>query len=155
MRDKFYSPELENLNNKIAELQEKNHFGLLWDLREVFSPKPLPNGLGWTRISTQGDLDLHDYNCGLFCVYVRLMGQGRFIDGDKSKHTVDWYVFFHVGNADDSSWSAWSQPYEDKDKCLEQVNKTAEILKDLVSMPNGETLNEMLRPYGLYGEWQP
>lgn len=155
MSQKFYSPELEVLNASIVRIQQQNHFGLLWDLKEIFSPKPHPNGLGWTRISTKGNLRLCDYNCGLFCVSVTLSGQGRFTDDEKKSHVIDWYVHFHVGNADDSSWGAWSQPYNDKEKCLAQVNKTAEILNDLVSMPDSDTLNEMLRPFGLYGELQP
>jgi len=150
MTDKFYSLTMEDLNSKIAELQEKNHFALLWDLRETFSPKELPSKLGWTRISTKGDLPLCDYNCGLFCVSVELYGQGYQIDGKYAG--VNYYVHFHVGNADDMSWDAWSKPYDTKEECLQQVYKTAKVLDDLVSMPSEEHLNEMLAPYGLYGQ---
>jgi hypothetical protein len=150
---KFNHEILKRLNDEMATLQYLNHFSLLSKLGEAFSPKELPDKLGWTRISTKGNLELHDYNNGLFCVTVKLSGQGRMKDGKFDG--VDYHVRFHVGNSDDSSWGAWSKPYEDKEECLAQVNKTAQILNDLVSMPTGEELNDMLQPYGLYGQWEP
>jgi hypothetical protein len=147
MRNKFYCPDLKELNDKFAELTHKNPFGLLFDIREIFSTKPTPNGLGHTRISTTGKLEICDYGVGLLVVSVKLVGQGN-----KPPETTDYFVQFHIQSGDDSSWIAWSKPYKSKEDCLEMVKKVSELLTDLICLPSSEDLNEMLRPYGLYGE---
>lgn len=151
MSREIRNEHLKTLNEVFGDALAKNHFSVIGDLRELFSPKRDQHGR-WYRISCTGELNLCDYNAGL--VSVSLSVQADRYDQALNKF-FDYVVFLSVGTLDDGSWAAWSKTYEDVNEATAMMNKIGEeLLPDLVVLPTDEKLNEMLRPYGLFGEYQ-
>jgi hypothetical protein len=134
----------------------KNHFKALFDLQELFRPQKDEFGNGYIRISAKGDFGLFDYGVGLLSVQVSVVGYGKGALGkpDEEVDKVNYTVLFTVGCADDGLWQAWSRVMP-KEKCEQLVEKIkTEILDDLSSLPKDTELNEMLQPYGLFGQYE-
>lgn len=107
---------------------------------------------GYIRVSAKGLFNLFEYGRGIYWVHVETVGYGRELDG---KPIIQYCVLFSVGTINDGNWQAWST-YHSKEKCQEIVEKiNKEIFPDLGSMPSEEMLNELLKPFGLFGAFQP
>ena len=134
-----------------------NIWKFLFDMKEMFQPQKDEHGHGYIRISSKGKFDLHDYGVGLLYVHVRTVGYGQGALGkpDEEVDKVNYVVLFTVGCADDGAWSAWSK-VASKEKCEQLVEKIkTDILDDLSCLPSDAELNEMLKNFGLFGEYTP
>lgn len=146
----MYSEELKLLDANIAKLINNNPFDLLFSLRDCFKPRKI-NDYKYARVSIAGELEIHDYGCGLFVTSIFVSGQGKLHPETKKYDGVDWHLVFHVQSGDDSSWAACSLPYETKEEVMVLLERAKVVLDELQTLPKEEKLNELLRPYGLCG----
>lgn len=144
---------IRKLNEEFAECLSRNSYSVIADLRELFTPKKDKFGR-WRRISCTGELQLCDYGAGLVDVRASYMAERSRDDTTKSEF-IGWVVRFSVGTLDDGTWGAWSKLFDHKDDAIDLMNKLGEeLLPELAVLPTDEKLNEMLRPYGMYGEYE-
>lgn len=135
---------------------KQNHFQALYDLKNMFRPQKDESKYGYIRISSKGNFGLFDYGVGLLSVHVSVVGYGKGALGkpDEEVNDVNYVVLFTVGCADDGLWQAWSKVMP-KEKCERMVEKIKiEILDELSILPTDVELNEMLQPYGLFGQYE-
>ena len=135
---------------------KKNHFKALFDLKEMFRPQKDEFGHGYIRLSAKGNFGLFDYGVGLLSVHVSFVAYGKGALGkpDEEVDDVNYTVLFTVGCADDGLWQAWSKVMP-KEKCESLVEKIKiDILDELSILPTDVELNEMLQPYGLFGQYE-
>jgi hypothetical protein len=145
----FIFTQFKELDEQIGMLISRNHFAVLSDLSKVMQPRKIFDGY-WVRLSTKGDFELCDYGRGLYAVKISVNGYGAGLVNDSPK--IQYCVNFHVGNIDDMSWDATSPYTESRADCVKLAEEMAPvILKQLNVMPTSDILNEMLRPYGMYG----
>ena len=146
----MFTPEIKALIEVIGARLTSNSFGVLSDLKELMRPKKVAEGR-WVRISTSGKLGLCHYDAYLHDICVWYCGVPEQVDG---KWVVTSYnVRFHIGNLDDCSWGAWSKNMS-KEEAIDMVEKIAPILDDLTELPTEDELNEMLRPFGMFGTFE-
>lgn len=152
MKNHFYNSQIESLDTEFPELYRKNSHAVLSDLRNLFDVKKCTGIVyGYFRISTKGNFELVDYNAGLYDVSIKAVGEGYY-EGDE--HKSRWAVRFMVSNLDDMMWIGYSKNYDSKEECIKHVDFVASILDDLVTMPTEQELNEMLRPFGIFGTFE-
>lgn len=136
------------MNVDLSNIDE-NPFRACSDLRKAFLPQKIKNGHGYIRISAKGTFTLCDYNSGLYWIKVSTL---RDYNIDNSE--ISYYVLLTIGNLDDGSWQAWSKRMT-KEKCDALVDRlNTEILQDLNTLPTEKELNDILKNFGLFGEFQ-
>lgn len=148
MSKDYYSPQMEALDSAMSKLIKENSFGLLFDFRKIMAPRKISDSW-WARISTSGQLNLCSYGVELHNVTLRCVEIGHL----DSPNTFE--VRFSIGTADDGSWGACSKQFSTKEEAEALVLKMVPILNDLTVLPSESDLNEMLRPFGLFGEFEP
>ena len=137
-------PEFKQLNDNIGKLLLQNSFGVLSDLRQIMLPRKIKDG-EWVRISVCGELGLSHYNSGIHNIHIS-------ISGNYENKIISYGVLFSIGNLDDGLWQAWSKYFPTQQEAIDLAEKIAPILDDLVVLPTSEKLNDMLKPFGLFGE---
>jgi hypothetical protein len=156
MSEKFHSPQFESFSPIFGQLLVKNSFATLWDLAYLFQTRKIEDG-HWERITARGNnFPLHDYGCGLYSVSLLVNAMGYFAEepGKEKTHRIHYCVLFHIGCADDGEWQAWSKYFDTEQEAITLAEKLVPILDDLSSTPTEAELNEMLKPFGLWGQIQ-
>lgn len=144
MKDYYFNPEIKSLNDLLGKRLANNGGGVLHDLKNLMRPKKIKDG-EWVRISVCGELGLSHYNSGIHDIHIRVVG-------NYENKIISYGVLFHIGNLDDGEWQAWSKYFPTIQEAIDLVEKIAPILDDLVVLPTSDELNEMLKPFGMYGE---
>lgn len=94
-------------------------------------------------VQTGGLADVHhDYGRGFLVVQVRTLSQARM---EGRFCTRLWFA-----TIDDGDYGAWGREIPDFYQALENARQVADIFRPMVSLPDPDCLNEMLRPYGLW-----
>lgn len=136
----------------MGDLIKRNPFAVLSELREAFKPKRVSD-YEHARISTKGEFELVDYNAGLYVVSIKVSGQPKQDAEGKYLKENGYVTRLYVGNLDDCAWDSSSVMFDTLEEAQELKERMLPLLDKLTVMPKAETLNEMLRPYGLYGEF--
>lgn len=139
--------EFSGLDEKFPKLMVTNPWSILYNLKNLMRPRRISDG-HWMCFVSKGRFELHDYGCGLYSIYIRTL---PWTVGSETK---GYSVQFHVGCADDGSWAAWSSVFDNKDHADKLVEKLSKLLPDLTNMPTSKELNDLLFPFGLYGEFE-
>jgi hypothetical protein len=136
----------------IAEGYTLNSLHTLSSICDLLLPRRLnpDHEYGWACISTTGLFELFDYGRGLLFVSVTVE---RTPDPERACCRV------HIGNIDDGEWQARSDTVL-TGKAQTLVDEVAKALflergemTGLRVLPSSERLNEILEPFGLYGEF--
>jgi hypothetical protein len=136
----------------IAEGYTLNSFYTLDSICGLLLPRRLnpEHQYGWACISATGLFELFDYEKGFLFVSVTVE---RTPDPEKACCRV------HIGNIDDGQWQARSDLIFTK-KAQSLVDEVAKALFleggkmiGLRILPSSERLNEILEPFGMYGEF--
>lgn len=115
----------------------------VFDAMQMERVQESPEIYEWVKIVIANDeFPLWDYGRGLLRASI-----GLTFEDDLYK------VMLHFGNIDDGDWIAVESSGEKTpEACFEKMDKLAkEILAPMVKVPSEKELNEMLRPYGMYG----
>ncbi len=147
----YNMPEFKDVDRLLGDRIAKNSHAVVSIFKHLMRPRKISEG-HYARLSVAGKLGLCHYNAGLYCIQLRTNISPIQVDG-KTKY--EYVVQFHIGNLDDMSWDAWSKYFETKEEADALVEKMAPLLDDLVELPTNDELNDLLQPFGLYGEFQP
>ena len=101
------------------------------------------NSCEYHKLVQTGELGLYDYKRG-------------FLNFETHAVRVQdhWQVRVWIASVDDGDFGGWSKPME-KSKALKLVKSIAEnVMKDLMVFPTKDKLNAMLRPYGLFVDYE-
>ena len=123
----------------------RSGFDKIKDALDAMKMEKVPDGNRhkWLKVVVSNeDFGLCDYGYGLLRVRISLgLDHGL------------WKIYFHVGNIDDGDWLAVEAIGRDTpEACLEKMDRIAHnILASMVKIPSEERLNELLRPFSMYG----
>lgn len=94
-------------------------------------------------VQTSGLAEVHhDYGRGFLVV---LISTTRSHEQVGALCTWLWFA-----TLDDGDYGAWGKPFKDLDKALEHTRQVAEVFRDMVTLPDEQQLNELLRPLGMW-----
>lgn len=111
-------------------------------LREL--TKPTKTERGYTKFIQRGNIEFFDYNHGFFdvCVYTL------------QTHKGEWFVRIWLDTVDDGDYGSWT-PVDSKEEGDALVQKIFEdVFENMIALPTQDELNELLRPYGAYVNYE-
>lgn len=115
-------------------------------IREITKLEQEPNrhgSISYRKMIQTGALDFFDYLTGFLEVNVY-----PYYDGEK------WYVRMWFATVDDGDFGGWStdMPFEKAQKTAADIAKN--VLEDMITLPTKDELNKLLRPYGMYVDYE-
>jgi hypothetical protein len=99
---------------------------------------------GYSKFIQKGEIEFYDYNRGFFDVDIYTF----------QTHKGEWLVRIWLGTIDDGDYGSWT-PVESKEEGDTLVQRMVnDIFESMIAFPTQKELNELLRPYGAYVDYE-
>lgn len=105
--------------------------------------------LAYHKMVQTGKLEFGDYGVGFLNFELSTWPCARVPYAPEGCENL-WYVRLWIATVDDGDMGAWTKPMSEA-KARDLVERVAhDVMKELISFPTLDELNEQLRPFGLY-----
>lgn len=145
MRNQIFT----DLSSQLPDLINQNSFAVLADFRELVNKvyKSTKNGNPMlSKICLTGAFELFDYNAGFLCLKVYVY---------KEPSWDYWTVRWIFSNLDDGMWVAYSPSFATKQEAENLLNSLElEVIPNLNILSTSEVLNNTLRAYKMFGDFE-